>query len=221
MDDVQRRVQSLFTEIVSLISRVEDVTQSPRRDKQCIAQWRERLEGVMVLQWELGDFARPFISLFCMFGLQLTKLRDAGTEEVEYLAFTLGCVILGGLAASAEVVDSATDEELPESLFEGSRAPVSEDKEATDFREQCTWRGNLLISSVFTLLFGELCAELPKFACGVLRKRLVDEGYLAEFVQVAEWRASAAKQPLHLHMFDLVISPVNERPSELCSCPHG
>ncbi|KAL8443257.1 hypothetical protein Emag_005982 [Eimeria magna] len=212
MDPVQRRAQSLFAEVAELVRRAHDAAVVPTREELCSVQWRERLEGVTVFRKRLRDFARPFISFICNFDLQLTKLRDAGTEELECIAFALGRAIIEGLDVAAAAVVAHQRGELWKLTYGAS---LLEEGEKIPVPEQCPWEGNPLVLNVFTRLSDALCAELPTVAKGVLQQRLAEEGLFAELLQVAEWRKLGAKIPLHLHTFDLVMPPSNQRQSRM------
>ncbi|KAL8425336.1 hypothetical protein Efla_001718 [Eimeria flavescens] len=205
---VQSRAHSLFAEVASLVTRAKEVAYMPNREELCIVQWRERLEGATISRRKVRDFAAPFISFFCKFDLQLTRLRDAGTEELEYITFTLGRAIMEGLDVAAGAVVLEPRGDFLRLAFDAS---LLEDDKASALPEQCSWKGSPLVLFVFTQLYSALCAELPKAAACLLQERLVAEGHFAELIQVAEWRTSGAKEPLHLHTFDLVMAPSNER----------
>ncbi|KAL8450749.1 hypothetical protein Emed_002387 [Eimeria media] len=208
MDAVQRGAQSLFAEVAELVRRAHDAAHVPTREELCVLQWKERLEGVTMFRKRLRDFARPFISFVCNFDLQLTKLRDAGTEELEYIAFALGRAIIEGLDVAAAAVVARQGGELSKLTYGAS---FLEEGGKILVPEECPWEGNPLVLYVFTRLSDALCAELPIAAKGVLQQRFIEEGLFAELLQVAEWRKLGAKVPLHLHTFDLVMPPYNQR----------
>ncbi|KAL8436440.1 hypothetical protein ACSSS7_001732 [Eimeria intestinalis] len=208
MDAVQRRAQSLFAEVAELVRRAHGAAVAPSREELCGLHWRQRLEGGTVFRKRLRDFARPFVSFICNFDLQLTKLQDAGTEEVEYIAFALGRAIIEGLEVASAAVVAGQRGELSKLTYGAS---VLEEGEGIFLPKECPWEGNPLVLHVFTRFSDAFCAELPTVAKGVLQQRFAKEGFFSELLQVAQWRTSGAKVPLHLHTFDLLMPPLDQR----------